>query len=312
MLHLGRLRLLHELSVLGTISAVAEAVHLTRPAVSQQLDQLEKELNLTLFQREGRHIRLTPIAEHLARRTEDLFRTVNDIEGELAATQSEVTGELRMAAFSSILIGLLPDIVQYLSEQYPHLRVSLRELTAAQGVKEAATNQVDIAVAHDLDAVAASLPAVEVVPYCTDYLYLVVSSRHRMAGKSSVSLEELRSEHWIFNLFSVGYHRELSKSFALAGYEPDILYNCHDMLATLEFVRRNVAVTILPGLSLRSVRNDPDYSFIAVEPRLARKIFLAVQKGSLKKPSIRAVIDALVQRIPADLGDWYLSKDNGE
>ena len=307
MLHLGRLRLLHELSVLGTISAVAEAVHLTRPAVSQQLDQLEKELNLTLFQREGRHIRLTPVARHLVRRSEDLFQVVNDIEGELAATQNEVTGELRMAAFGSILIGLLPDIAQYLNGQYPHLRLSLRELTAAEGLKAAASNQVDIAVAHDMDAIEPYLPAVDVVQYCTDYLYLVASSKHRLADRNEVKLEELRNERWIFNLFSVGYHRELSKSFALAGYDPDILYNCHDMLVTLEFVRRNTAVTILPGLSLRSVRHDPDYSFIAIEPRLARKVFVAVQKGSLKKPSIQAVLDALVRRIPADLSDWYLS-----
>ena len=62
MLNLGRLHLLSELSVLGTITAVAEAVHLTRPAVSQQLAQLEQEADTVLFERVGKRIELTPPA----------------------------------------------------------------------------------------------------------------------------------------------------------------------------------------------------------------------------------------------------------
>ncbi|WP_165385212.1 LysR family transcriptional regulator [Pandoraea sp. XY-2] len=91
MLHLGRLRLLHELSVLGTISAVAEAVHLTRPAVSQQLAQLEDDLETVLIERSGRGVQLTPAGRRLVARSTDLFAMVEEIEAEVAAANIEVS-----------------------------------------------------------------------------------------------------------------------------------------------------------------------------------------------------------------------------
>lgn len=59
MINLWRLRLLQELSVLGTMTAVAEAMMLTRPAVSQHLARLETEVGVVLVERDGRGVRLT-------------------------------------------------------------------------------------------------------------------------------------------------------------------------------------------------------------------------------------------------------------
>ena len=112
MLNLGRLHLLSELSVLGTITAVAEAVHLTRPAVSQQLAQLELEAETVLFERVGKRIELTPAGKRLVERTHELFRVVNDIESELAQGIAEVVGEIRLATFGSAGVGLVPDVLK--------------------------------------------------------------------------------------------------------------------------------------------------------------------------------------------------------
>ena len=135
MLHLARLRLLSELSVLGTISAVAETVYLTRPAVSQQLDLLEKELNISLFERKGRYISLTPVALRLVQRSRELFQLVNDIESEIAATNEQVFGEVRISAFTSILIGLMPDVIRTLNDECPQLRVTLTEYGTFEGLR---------------------------------------------------------------------------------------------------------------------------------------------------------------------------------
>jgi len=108
MLHLGRLHLLHELSVLGTISAVAEAAHLTRPAVSQQLTQLGEDLDTVLIERQGRGVQLTPAGRRLVDRARTLFQIVEDIEAELAAANFAVSGEIRISAFGSLASSIVP------------------------------------------------------------------------------------------------------------------------------------------------------------------------------------------------------------
>lgn len=140
MLNLGRLHLLSELSVLGTITAVAEAVHLTRPAVSQQLAQLEQEADTVLFERVGKRIELTPAGKRLVERTHELFRVVNDIESELAQGKAEVVGEIRLATFGSAGVGIIPDVLRQLAENYPQLTLSIVELEPADAIKAAAAN----------------------------------------------------------------------------------------------------------------------------------------------------------------------------
>ncbi|WP_175172193.1 LysR family transcriptional regulator, partial [Paraburkholderia caffeinilytica] len=123
MLNLSRLHLLHELSVLGTISAVAEAVRLTRPAVSQQLAQLEEELETVLIERSGRGVQLTPAGRRLVARATGLFEMVADIESEVAAANVEVSGEVRMSAFGSLASSVVPVAISRLLEQHPQLNV---------------------------------------------------------------------------------------------------------------------------------------------------------------------------------------------
>lgn len=304
MLHLARLRLLSELSVLGTISAVADTVHLTRPAVSQQLNLLEKELNVSLFERNGRHISLTPAALRLVQRSRELFQLVNDIESEIAAAHEQVFGEVRISAFTSILIGLMPTVIRTLDDEYPQLRVTLTEHGTFEGLRALASNQLDVAIAHDMhEEIEQYLPDLDVVPFCTDYLCLVMSSQHKLAGKTTLRLSDLGGERWICDVLSPGYLRELKKVFAMAGYTPDIRYSCVNPLSTLELIRKNNALTLLSAMSLRSHRNDPDFAFARTDPPIVRQIFIAVRKGTAKKPSMAAVLDALARSLPQDTPD---------
>src|ERR1700752_2605366 len=94
MLNLWRLHMLCELSVLGTISAVAETLKLTRPAVSQQLSELERETGIVLFERSGRGVELTAAGRHLVARAYALFELGEDIEGEIAQSTNVLSGEI--------------------------------------------------------------------------------------------------------------------------------------------------------------------------------------------------------------------------
>src|SRR4051812_28924109 len=106
MLHLGRLRLLRELSERRTIAAVADALQFTPSAVSQQLAMLEREAGVPLLERAGRGVRLTDAALVLVTHADALLERAAVAEAELAAASGAVAGRARIAGFASVAVRL--------------------------------------------------------------------------------------------------------------------------------------------------------------------------------------------------------------
>ena len=293
MLNLSRLHLLHELSVLGTISAVADAVHLTRPAVSQQLAQLEEELDTVLIERSGRGVRLTPAGRRLVARATDLFQMVEEIEAEVAAANVEVSGEVRMSAFGSLASSVVPLAIKALQDDHPQLSVLFTELEPSEGLRAAAAKQTDIAIVDDLVSAEALANVLEFIPLCVDHFDAVVSASHKLAGRKSIHLSDLAHERWALNQSAATYHTFLLNACFAGGFTPKVTTSSRNMAVTLEMVRTGGNVAVMPRLGLRHVEKDPDFSILPIDPVLNRRVFVALPKGTAKRPAVAAVLDAL-------------------
>ncbi|QCP52194.1 LysR family transcriptional regulator [Trinickia violacea] len=293
MLNLSRLHLLHELSVLGTISAVADAVHLTRPAVSQQLAQLEEELETVLIERSGRGVQLTPAGRRLVARATDLFQMVEEIEAEVAAANVEVSGEVRMSAFGSLASSVVPLAIKHLFDEHPQLSVLFTELEPSEGLRAAAAKQTDIAIVDDLVNAEALANVLEFLPLCVDHFDAVVSANHKLAGRKSIQLSDLAHERWALNQSAATYHTFLLNACYAGGFTPKVTTSSRNTAVTLEMVRTGGAVAVLPRLALRHAEKDQDFSILPIDPVLNRRVFVALPKGTAKRPAVAAVLDAL-------------------
>src|SRR5215475_2403974 len=118
MLDLRRLRLLRELARRGTITAVAEALSYSPSAVSQQLAALEKETGVRLLEPAGRRVRLTAQANLLVAHTEVLLEAMERAEAALAQSLTETVGTLRVAAFQTAVLTLVPHALTQLELHY--------------------------------------------------------------------------------------------------------------------------------------------------------------------------------------------------
>ena len=87
-----RLRLLRELSVRGSLAAVADALHQSPSSVSQQLTQLEREVGLPLLVKSGRGVQLTPHAEILVEHTEAILQRLELAESHVLSSVSDPVG----------------------------------------------------------------------------------------------------------------------------------------------------------------------------------------------------------------------------
>src|SRR5512147_2277093 len=101
MIDLRKLRMLEALGRLGTIAAVADEMHLTPSGISMQLAALERELALTLTERRGRRLALTPAGLTLAAHGRDVIARLSLAETDVEALRRGAAGTYRLAAFPS-------------------------------------------------------------------------------------------------------------------------------------------------------------------------------------------------------------------
>lgn len=294
-LNLSRLRLFHELSERGTISAVARSLGLTRPAVSQQLALLEREAGTVLFERAASGLRLTTRGQHLLDRVRPLLRMAERIEAELGETDGPPAGELRLAAFGSVATSIVPRAVGYLFKSHPAIDVHFVELEPTEGLKAAVAKQVDIAIVDDYADASAYRQMLEFHPLYVDALNAVLSSDHRFAAArlAGIELKDLSNEKWAINQTAVAYQLQLANACLAAGFEMKIGCSARNISATLEMVRTGQFITVLPALAVQHLARDPDFLLLPVVPALYRQIFSAAPKGTSRRPVISVALAAL-------------------
>lgn len=298
MLNLSRLHLLRELALLGTIARVAEAIGLTRSAVSQQLALLEQETETVLFERSGRGVRLTLAGESLVARAGKVLDLVNEIESDLASARGAVAGEVRISAFGSVATTFIPAVFKALMVKHPQLDLRFEELEPSESLKAAASKQVDLALVDDSISAEALSSMLYFRPVYEDHFAVVMASSHRLARQRAISIDELTQENWAINRNAPTYKALIVNACLEAGYAPRVVASCRNMAATLEMVRTGYVITMLPALALRQARADPDFSVVPLTPMVVRRIFVAMAQGTFRRPAIAAVLKALDSVVP--------------
>ena len=137
----------------GSISKAADRLHLSQPSISLQIQALEKELGVQLFERKGPKILLTPAGKLLLEMAQPLVEGMDKLADLFAARMGEVTsGTLDIASGESTLLYLLPKFVKQYNDQYPQVNVRLHNVTGRDGMSKIREDEVDFAVGSMIDA----------------------------------------------------------------------------------------------------------------------------------------------------------------
>lgn len=142
------LELLRELSVRGTLAAVAEATHRTPSALSQQLRTAEREFGVPLVESAGRRLRLTAEGQLLADSADEVCGVLASVQSRLDATRGEPRGRVHIGTLPSAGAALLPPLIQSLATTAIELDVD--DFDLAEADYAARTLDVDVVVAHSL------------------------------------------------------------------------------------------------------------------------------------------------------------------
>ncbi|HRO31014.1 LysR family transcriptional regulator [Citricoccus sp.] len=177
MLDVRRLVLLRELSIRGTMTAVARAMNLAPSSVSEQLALLERETKTVLLRRAGRTVQLTEAALALVERTDPILDALEQAEAALVSTGEEVTGRVTLAVFQSAALTLLPPALTLLRTRHPGLRLEVVQYEPETALHETWARDFDVVVAEQYPGHSAPhWPGLDRRPLLRDELQLAVPS----------------------------------------------------------------------------------------------------------------------------------------
>jgi DNA-binding transcriptional LysR family regulator len=292
MLDLRRLRLLRELARRGTITAVAEALSYSPSAVSQQLASLEKEAGVRLLEPAGRRVRLTPQGDLLVTHTQVLLEEMERAEAALAQSLNETIGTLRVAAFQTAVLALVPHALSQLARQHPSLRVEVTELEPEVALPALVAGEFDLVLGEEYPGQPLPRPReTERHDLLTDELRLITPP-----GWSDQSLPSLASRPFVMEPVGTTAREWATATCRQAGFEPDARYTTTDLQIHLRLVESGLAAALLPDLSGASNRHDVVAHQLHGRPR--RQIFTTVRGGAARHPKVQAFTSALKAHRP--------------
>ncbi|HUO72381.1 MAG TPA: LysR substrate-binding domain-containing protein [Solirubrobacteraceae bacterium] len=298
MYDLKQLRVLHEVAKRGSFSAAADALDYTQSAVSKQIAALEREAGAVLVERAVRPVRLTDAGGVLLSHAQAALSHLSAAEQELAAIAGLRAGSLRLGTFASAGATLVVPAISAFHARHPDVKLSLIEADPRESISLIRAGELDLAVVHDYPALSAPVDEhLEQTHLLEDRFELVLPNDHPLTRKRSVTLAALAGERWLFPRITGGvsstYDRLMRGACAVAGFEPQILFEINDCQAAQGFVAADMGIAVLPHLALYPL--NPNVVVRKLNDAPSRSVLAIRLAGSTPTPAAQTALQLLQQ-----------------
>lgn len=197
----------------GGFSAAAEQLHLTQPAVSKRIAQLEQSLQVRLFDRLGRQVVLTEAGRVLLPRARQILAEAEAARRALEELDQGIGGRLRLATSHHVGLHRLPALLRRFTAAHPQVALDIRFVDSEQAYAQVLQGEVELAVTT-LGPTEAPLRA---TPVWDDPLHFVVAPDHPLARQSKVGLADIAAHPAVLPDAGTFTHRIIAEAFARHG-----------------------------------------------------------------------------------------------
>ncbi|MBP6684853.1 MAG: LysR family transcriptional regulator [Leucobacter sp.] len=288
-----QLEILRELGTLGSVTAVAESLHVTPSAVSQQLTALQRGFRAPLTRRDGRTLVLTEAGYALARAGTEVIEAMAAAAGAVEAFEQEPSGVVKVSGFHSasqaIFGGLLSELRGVAAA--PALRLSDEDVS--QDDFPLLTASYDLVIAHRLEH---SPPwptsGLRVIRLAQEPLDIALPTGHPLAELDSLTPADIAGEAWVTSRAGYSPDDLLGAIAAVADRPVNVVHRINDYGSVAAIVATGDAVGMVPRYTVGSA-----LSGLVLRPltgvNATRTIDLLTRPETLHRRSVQVTVDAL-------------------
>lgn len=272
----------------GSISEAAEQLFLSQPTVTLQIQALERELNIVLFERRGPKIILTPEGKLLYELSNSLVDGVDKLHETFSAHLGRLeSGNLNIAAGESTILYILPEFVEKFNKKYPQIHLKLLNVTGRDGMAMVRADEADFAVGSMLEEP-------EDIIYRPIFNYnpvLITPEDHPLAKKEKITLEDISPHGLILPPHHLSTWRVVDMAFRQQNLSFHVSLEAGGWEIIKKYVELGMGVSIVTDVCLtgneKIVRKPLDDYF----PK--RSYGLVLRKGKFLSPQARRFIEIM-------------------
>jgi DNA-binding transcriptional LysR family regulator len=272
----------------GNFTRAAAELHMSQPALTVQIRQLESALGLRLFDRNNRRVALTPIGRELVAPFERVVLDLRAIVGSAHDFVAHRRGVVTVACLPSIAADLLPRAIAALAQQHAGLTVRVRDVVAARVVELVKSGDADFG----LSGLGHGDREIVERPLLVDRLAAFALATHAIAKKRSVTMRELAGFPLILTGRDSSVRAIVDRAVRQDHLSVTIAHEATYMTTALGMAAAGLGVAILPEAARTSA--PAALRMVPIRrPALSRQLGLVMKAGRSLSPAARRLVDIL-------------------
>jgi DNA-binding transcriptional LysR family regulator len=294
-MELHHLRYFEAVARHGHVTRAAQELHIAQPSLSKQIQVLEAELGVKLFNRVGRRIELSEAGALLLPYARRILHDVEHARTTLQQMSDLSRGHVSIGASPTVGTRLLPQALAEFTRQHSGIELELHEAGAGHLVTLLEEGSVQIAVVSL--GMVSQQSKLEHAELFTEDLVLAVAQDHPLAHTGTVRARNLADEKFI--LFPAGYElRTLTLELCRkGGFEPRIVIDGAEMDSVLRFAAAGLGIALVPRLALEDAAGLAGVQ--VKDAHITRTLALVWHSERQLSPAARAVQTFLLERLRA-------------
>jgi len=272
-----------------SISAAAQALHASQPGVSNQVQQLEEELGLQIFERHGKRLTgITQVGESVLAMAERVLQDVDNIRQLAADCRSDQTGTLSIGTTHTQARYALPTAIKHFSQRYPNVHLNMVQGTPPEVGEMAATGKVDIAIATE------GLSQHEQLAILPCYQWnrsIIVPPQHPLLSIERLQLDDIAQYPILTYVMGFTGRAQQDLAFTDRGLQPNVVFTATDADVIKTYVELELGIGIIASMAFDKDKDAPLRAIDASHLFQPSTTHMGIRKGSYLRGYMYAFIE---------------------
>lgn len=290
------LQLIVNIGDASSLTRGAEKSHLSLPAASNRVKNLEDHFGTRLFHRNSQGVTLTPSGEAFLRHARLVLRQIDHLRGDIHEYARGIKGQVRMLANTTAMTEFMPAVLSRFLASHPDVTVELRERLSYLVIKAVSEGSADIGIV-------AGKPAsseLEYIPYREDRLVLVTPANHALSERSEVAFSDTLAYEYVGLSEWSAIHAFLIQAADKLGYPFRFRVEVGSFEAVCRMIEAGVGIGIVPELVAKRYAQRLDIRLVRLSDEWSeRKLQICVRNLQQLPSFTKDLVNMLIQDVPA-------------
>ena len=265
-----------------SLAEASAQLHISQPALSVAIRNLEAAAGGPLFNRESRQLALTPEGREFLERAEQLLRSWDQSLDAIQQRFRLQHGQLSLASIPAFALNRLPVLLQQFHRQYPDINIVLEDIVMERVVRAVQEGRAELGITFRPD----DLAGLEFVPFARDTFVAVLPPDHVLAGREFLNWSQLAEAPFIAMNRGSAVRRWTDSALARCGVEARLLCEANQLNTIGQLVKAGLGVSAVPSLCEAQML---DYDLVCLplsSPAVTQEVGVLLRsRGALSAPA---------------------------